>query len=405
MTDISTTRRRFINGALASLGLGGLAGSGIFPRIAQAATSALTDDRILVVLEMSGGNDGLNTVVPYGDDTYYRLRPTIGIRENKLRKIDAMHGFNPGLGGFERLWKDGQLAIVHGCGYDNPSFSHFASMAYWHTAAPGRGDDYGWYGRLADRMSPRPSPNFLINVDTSQSLAVKSRIHTPVVFDDPDKFVREGFAQEHLLLDGISDYAGGNSSRAYLNDVARGARDASVLVREAWHRYKSPTDYGINGLGLDKIAACIAAGLPTRLYYTAYRNNAFDTHVQQTDLHQRLLTYTSDAVLAFLRDMERLGQADRVTVLAFSEFGRRAKENANLGTDHGTANTMFFAGKRVRGGHYGQRSSLVDLDAGGNLIHTTDFRQVYATAIDCWLGLGASEEVLKGRFETIDAFA
>lgn len=405
MTEISGTRRKLLKGALASLGLGGLAGSGVFPSIAQAAAAAAADDRILVVLEMSGGNDGLNTLVPYGDDTYYRLRPALGIRENKLRKLDAMHGFNPGLAGFERLWKDGQLAIVHGCGYDQPSFSHFTSMAYWHTAAPGRGDDYGWYGRLADRMAPRPSPNFLINVDTTQSLAVKSRLHTPVVFDDPEKFMREGFAQEHPLLDSVADNAGGNPSRAYLNEVARSARDASALVRKAWSRYKSPIDYGINPVGLNKVAACIAAGLPTRLYYVAYRYNAFDTHVQQADLHQRLLTYTSDAVLGFLRDMERLGQADRVAVLAFSEFGRRAKENANLGTDHGTANLMFFAGKGVRGGHYGERSSLTALDAGDNLIHTADFRRVYATAIDGWLRLGASQDVLKGRFQPFDLFA
>lgn len=404
MTEIGGTRRKLLKGALAGLGLGGWASAGVFPSIAHAAAAAAADDRILVVLEMSGGNDGLNTVVPYGDDSYYRLRPTLGIRENQLRKLDAMHGFNPGLAGFERLWKDGQLAIVHGCGYDQPSFSHFTSMAYWHTAAPGRGDDYGWYGRLADRMSPRPSPNFLINVDTSQSLAVKSRFHTPVVFDNPEKFMREGFAQEHPLLDSVGDNAGGNPSRAYLNDVARSARDASALVRDAWRRYKSPIDYGITGLGLNKVAACIAAGLPTRLYYVAYRNNAFDTHVQQADLHQRLLTYTADAVLGFLRDLERLGQADRVTVLAFSEFGRRPKENANLGTDHGTANLMFFAGKGVKGGHYGQRSSLTALDAGDNLVHTADFRRVYATAIDGWLRLGASEEVLKGRFETFDVF-
>lgn len=405
MTEISGTRRKLLRWALASMALPGAAGTGVFPRIAQAAAAAADDDRILVVLELSGGNDGLNTVVPYGDDAYYRLRPTIGLRERQLRKLDAMHGLNPGLGGFEQLWKDGRLAIVHGCGYDNPSFSHFTSMAYWHTAAPGRGDDYGWFGRLADRLTPTPTPNLLINVDTTQSLAVKSRLHTPVVFDDPEKFVRQGFVQQHPLLERVVDDAYGNPSRAYLNDVARGARDASALVREAWQRYRSPIDYGIAGLGLNKIAACIAAGLPTRLYYTAYRNNAFDTHVQQTELHQRLLTYTADAVIAFLRDMERLGQADRVAVLAFSEFGRRARENANLGTDHGTANLMFFAGKGVRGGHYGERSSLSALDAGDNLVHTTDFRRVYATAIDGWLRLGAGHEVLKGRFDSFDVFA
>ena len=402
--DTNTTRRRLLKGVLAGLGLPALTGAGLFPAIARAAAAAAADDRILVVLELSGGNDGLNTVVPYGDDAYYRLRPEIGLRADALRKLDDHYGFNPGLAGFERLWKDGHMAIVHGCGYDQPSFSHFSSMAYWHTAAPGGGDDYGWFGRLADQIAPQASPNLLINIDATQSLAVKSRLHTPVVFDDPENFMRQGWPQERHLLDGIAEKAQGNASLAYLNDVARSARDASALVREAWQRYRTPMDYGINDLGLNKIAACIAAGLPTRLYYTAYRNNAFDTHVQQKALHQRLLTYTADAVMAFMRDMERLGQADRVALLVFSEFGRRPKENANLGTDHGTANHMYLIGKGVRGGHYGQAPSLTALDD-GNLIHTMDFRRVYATAMEGWLNLTSSDAVLKGRFEPLPVFA
>lgn len=399
-------RRRFLRAAAASAGLSAfapLAVPSIFANAARAAETGSGDDRILVVLELSGGNDGLNTVVPHGDDAYYRLRPTIGIRPGKLRRLDDHFGLNPGMAGFEHLWKDGRLAIVHGCGYDNPSFSHFTSMAYWHTAAPNSGDDYGWYGRLADAMAPAPKPNFLINIDTSQSLAVKSRVHTPVVFDDPEKFVRSGLHQERGLLDQVPDEADGNPSRRYLNEVARSASEASTLVRDAWTRYRSPVDYGIVPVGLNKVAACIAADLPTRLYYVAYRNNAFDTHVQQADLHQRLLTYASDAVLGFLRDMERLGQADRVTVLAFSEFGRRVPENTSLGTDHGTAGPMFIAGKGVRGGHYGTPPSLTALDPGDNLIHTTDFRRVYATAMQGWLGVD-STKVLKGRFDTFPVF-
>lgn len=401
--DTNTTRRRWLKGALAGLGLPALTGAGVFPAIARAAAAAAADDRILVVLELSGGNDGLNTVVPFGDDAYYRLRPEIGIRADSLRKLDDHYGLNPGLAGFERLWKDGRMAIVHGCGYDQPSFSHFTSMAYWHTASPGRGDEYGWIGRLADRMDPSALPNQLINIDATQSLAVKSRVHTPVVFDDPDNFMRQGWPQERHLLDAVADKQPGNPSLAYLNEVARSARDASALVRDAWQGYRTPMDYGINDLGLRKVAACIAAGMPTRLYYTAYRNNAFDTHVQQTALHQRLLTYTADAVFAFMSDLERLGQADRVAVLVFSEFGRRPQENANLGTDHGTAGHMYLIGQGVRGGHYGQAPSLTDLDD-GNLIHTTDFRRVYATAMAGWLRLKDTDAVLKGAFEPLPVF-
>jgi len=398
-------RRRILKAALAGAGVQAfapMAVPSVFGTVAHAADGAASD-RILVVLELSGGNDGLNTVVPYTDDAYYRHRPNIGIRPDKVRKLDDRFGLSPGMAGMQRLWQDGQLAIVHGVGYDNPSFSHFTSMAYWHTAAPNSGDDFGWYGRLADAIAPEPRPNFLIDIDTSQSLAVRSRVHTPVVFDDPERFMRNGLYQERALLDAVSEADDTNPSRRFLNEVARGARDASGLVRDAWSRYRSPVDYGIIPLGLNKVAACIAAGLPTRLYYTAYRNNSFDTHVQQSDLHQRLITYASDALSGFLRDMERLGQAHRVVVMAFSEFGRRVPENTSLGTDHGTANVLFFAGKPVRGGHFGVPPSLTSLDAGDNLVHTSDFRRAYSTAVEGWLGV-PGRSVLKGDFEPFRVF-
>ena len=149
-----------------------------------------------MVLEISGGNDGLNTLVPYADDAYYRQRPKIGIKAGKLRKLDDHFGFNPGMVGFERLYKDGKLAVVHGCGYDDPSFSHFTSMAYWHTAAPNSGEEYGWVGRLADAMDAGNRPTSWSTSTRRQSLAVRSRKHVPVVFDDPDNFVRKGFYEE-----------------------------------------------------------------------------------------------------------------------------------------------------------------------------------------------------------------
>ena len=176
------------------------------------------------------------------------------------------------------------------------------------------------------------------------------------------------------------------------------------MVREAWARYSSPIDYGIAPVDLPKVAALIAAGLPTRLYYASYRHNAFDTHVHQGDLHARLLTYVSDAVSGFLRDVERLGRADQVVMMIFSEFGRRVPENTSLGTDHGTANLMFVVGKPVKGGHYGQRPSLTQLDTGDNLVYTTDFRRVYATVVEGWLGYRRTEELLRGRFEPFALF-
>jgi uncharacterized protein (DUF1501 family) len=372
---------------------------------AAVAAEAESNGKILVVLELSGGNDGLNTLVPYADDAYYKHRPNLGIPRKQLRAIDDHFGFSHGMAGFERLYKNGHLAIVHGCGYENPSFSHFTSMAYWQTAAPNSGEPYGWVGRLADAMAPAAPPNFLVDIDSHQSLAVRSKLHVPVVFDDPNRFTREVFAEERTVADAaIPAVKVDNPSQRYLLDIARSARSSSALVREAWGKYKSPVDYGLVSLDLPKVAALIQAGMPARLYYTSYRNNAFDTHVFQADVHQRLLTYASDAVAAFLADLERIGRADDVVVMIFSEFGRRVPENVNLGTDHGTANLMFVAGKQVKGGQYGKVPSLTDLDSGDNLIFTTDFRRVYATMIAGWLGYRGTRELLHGDFDPFDLF-
>ncbi|MDB0051309.1 DUF1501 domain-containing protein [Gammaproteobacteria bacterium] len=378
-----------------------------FTQVAQAAaTQAAASGKVLVILELSGGNDGLNTVVPYGDDAYYRQRPNIGIPKNELRIIDDHFGFNPGMAGFESLYKDGKMAIVHGCGYENPSYSHFTSMAYWHTAAPNSGDEYGWVGRLADSVAPSAPSNYLVNIGSKQSLAVKSEKHVPVVFDDPNRFMREAFAAEKKALDVVPDIGEiENPSRRFLLDIARGANDASALVRDAWSKYDSPVDYGVNDLDLQKVVALLDAGMPTSLYYVSYRNNSFDTHVFQNNLHRRLLTYTSDAVAGFIRDLERIDRADDVALMIFSEFGRRVPENVSLGTDHGAANAMFVVGNQVKGGHYGKLPSLTELADGDNLAYTTDFRKVYQTITQGWLGHNDSANLLGGDFGTFNFFS
>jgi uncharacterized protein (DUF1501 family) len=269
---------------------------------------------------------------------------------------------------------------------------------------PNSGEEYGWVGRLADAIDPQLTPNFVINIDEIQSLAVRARNHLPVSFDDPKRFTRKGLFEERPLLDAVPEaQAQDTPSLRFMRDVAVSARESSQRVREACARYKTPVDYGIIPLDLPKIAALIAADMPTRLYYSAFRRNAFDTHVQQAELHQRLLTYASDAVAGFMRDLERIGRARDVTLLVFSEFGRRVPENTSLGTDHGTANHMYVIGQPVRGGHYGTLPSLTRLDEGDNLIHTTDFRRVYASLIEGWLGADA-QQVLRGRFEGFPIF-
>ena len=323
-------------------------------------------------------------------------------------KVSDGFGFHPSMVGFERLYKDGQMAIVHGCGYDHPSFSHFSSMSYWHTGVPNGGENLGWLGRLADDHYNPATRNVIVNIGMSQSLAVRAGKHSPLVFDDPARFRREGTDAEKQALGTLSDArATSNPTLEFLASTARNATDSSDFVRQASAAYRTPVDYGIGnafGGGLQRVAALIAANMPTRLYYVTYQGNSFDTHVQQADLHSRLLMYTADAVRAFMQDIARIGRGDDVAVMMFTEFGRRVEENGSLGTDHGTATPMFVFGRHVKGGFYGRPPSLTDLDD-GNLKMTTDFRRVYATMIKEWLGYDDTAAVLKGRFDPLGIFA
>jgi len=410
----SCSRRDFLVRGMYGLGIG----AGL-PLILDRTSAALAaqalqgtsiekhPNRILVVVELSGGNDGLNTVVPFGDAAYYRARPKLGIKEQEAIKIADGYGLHPSMVGFERLYKDGSLAVVHGCGYDHPSLSHFSSMGFWHTGVPNGGETLGWLGRLADRTYDAHTRNMIVNLGTSQSLAVRSEQHSPLVFDDPGRFRREGNDDEKRALAEMSRArTTGNATLDFLTSTAQNATESSDLVRRAASTYRTPVDYGQGGGlagNLQRVAALIAAEMPTRLYYVTYSGNSFDTHVQQADLHTRLLMYTADAVRGFMDDMKRLGRADDVAMMIFTEFGRRVEENGSLGTDHGTATPMFVVGTGIKGGFYGRHPSLTDLDD-GNMKMTTDFRRVYATMIKEWLGYDRTELVLKGTYEPLGVF-
>src|SRR5690606_38963441 len=238
-----------------------------------------------------------------------------------------------------------------------------------------------------------------------QSLAVRSMNHVPLVFDDPDNFTRRLFDEEKEAF-GAIDHRGNGSPNAALDllfDIAASANSSEQLVRDAWNAYSTPVDYGLSPFGLERVAALIAADFPTKVYYVPYRNNAFDTHVYQSDLHSRLWSYTSDHIHAFVRDMERLGRGDDVVIMVFSEFGRRVAENTSLGTDHGTAGPAFIIGKPVTGGQYGEIPSLTDLDD-GNLKYTTDFRRIYSTLIQGWMGHEQSSAILRNDFNPLPIF-
>jgi uncharacterized protein (DUF1501 family) len=394
------------------LGAGGL-GLGLFggvgpvpPVLAQASRAASRpSNKILVVFEWFGGNDGLNTIVPYGESLYYRHRPTIGIKERDVLKIDARLGWHKSLSGLKALYDEGKVAIVQGVGYDQPSFSHFTSISFWHTAAPNSGNEYGWVGRTATALDPKGArENLIVNISDSQTLAVKAERHVPLVFVDPTRFQRGAFAQEKGVLDSLgAQRAPVSDAHKYVLEVTRSAAQASEVVRAAWAAYKGRENPDLRLLDLDKVAALIEADFPTRLYYVPLRGSLFDTHVNQAAPHERQLQYCSDAIAGFFQEMHRIGRADDVVMYVHSEFGRRVPENTSLGTDHGTAQVNFLIGNAVKGGLYGRAPSLSNLVLGDNLETTTDFRRVYATLISGWLGADAAG-VLGQPFEPLQVF-
>jgi uncharacterized protein (DUF1501 family) len=409
LDDSGVSRRDLLKLGAGGVGLGLFGGLGqVPPALAQAARSAgaRSNGKILVVFEWFGGNDGLNTVVPYSDPLYHRHRPTIGLREADVLPIDARFGWHKSLRGMKDLYDDGKLAIVHGVGYEQPSFSHFTSISFWHTAAPNSGNEYGWVGRTASALDPAGDrANMIVNVATSQTLAVRSDKHVPLVFVDPAAFQRGLFAQEKPLVDVLAAHeAPVGDAHRYVLEVTKSAAQASEAVRAAWSRYRAKASGDLRLLDLDKVAALIEADFPTQLYYVPLRNSLFDTHVNQAAPHDRQLQYCSDAIEGFFREMERIGRADDVVMYVHSEFGRRVPENTSLGTDHGTAQVNFLVGNAVKGGQYGQPPSLAELVLGDNLAVTTDFRRVYATLIEQWLGANAAA-VLGRPFETLPMFA
>ena len=403
--DSGVSRRDLLQLGAGGIGLGLFGGIGAVPPVlAQAARSVAARDtgKILVVFEWFGGNDGLNTIVPYGDPLYYKHRPTIGIKETDLLKIDAQFGWHKSMRGMKNLFDEGKVAIVQGVGYDQPSFSHFTSMSFWHTAAPNSGNEYGWIGRAAAALDPRGArDNLIVDVSESQTLAVKAEKHVPLVFVDPAMFKRGLFAQEVPVVAtlGAQDAPVGAAHR-YVLEVTKSAAQASEVVRAAWTQYRGKADPDLRLLDLDKVVALIAADFPTTLYYVPLRGSLFDTHVNQAAPHDRQLQYCSDAIEGFFQEMRRIGRAQDVVLYVHSEFGRRVPENTSLGTDHGTAQVNFVVGDAVKGGLYGTPPSLADLVLGDNLASTTDFRRVYATLLADWLGADAAQ-VLGRPFDTL----
>ena len=394
---------------------------------ADALTQSVTgkDGTILVVLQMAGGNDGLNMVVPFGDDAYYRARPRLGLAADKLLRIDNYAGLNGKLAGIKSLFDEGHVAVVQGVGYPNPNRSHFRSTEIWESASDAdRNVSEGWLGRYFDNCCAGADPTVGVAIGEEMPQAFTAKTPTGVTFSRPEQFrwrpgdkSGSGMSSEEFFYrqlngsgtgeEGVRTANDGGSIGAiagktksdlsaldFLQRTALDAQLSSDKILAIARKYKSMVVYpqGQLAASLNVIARMIAGGLPTRVYYAS--QGGFDTHAGQMNAHERLMTEFNDAVAAFVADLKQQGNFNRVLLMTFSEFGRRVGENANGGTDHGAAAPMFVLGGAVKAGLYGKYPSLTDLD-NGDLKFNTDFRSVYGTVLDQWLK--APSQVVLGR--------
>ena len=409
------SRRRFLQATLGSSTLlsAGLTVPAFLAKSAWAASdpsagkAGSLSENILVVVQLSGGNDGLNTVIPFADDGYGRNRITLRIPDNQVLKLNDQIGLHPQMEGFKKLFDSQRLAIVQGVGYPNPDRSHFRSMDIWHTAKPDREDKTdGWLGRTID-SDPREAGQDVpaLHLGPNQlPLALVSQ-KTPVPSIESMAGFRLQTAGGALPLSSLAQLAEAARPDApplldFLRRSTLNAYASSAQVQEALKEERSAAAYPDFALAqkLKQIAQLIDAQLSTRIYYVSL--DGFDTHANQAPAQAALLNQLSASVAAFIEDLAQRGRQDRVMVLGFSEFGRRVRENASQGTDHGTAAPVFLAGGRVASGLIGAQPSLSDLDGEGDLKFHTDFRRLYASLLDGWLGC-PSEKVLGQRFEPL----
>lgn len=384
----------------------GFSAPAFLARGASAAQNA-SGGNVLVVVQLSGGNDGLNTVIPFADEAYEKNRIVLRIPKDQVLKIDEHLGLHPQMTGFRKLIDDGRLGIAQGVGYPNPDRSHFRSMDIWHTARPTVEDKRdGWLGRALD-CSPAGSggdvPALHLGASPSPLALLSLKTAVPSIESlEGFRLRADGGALPLPSLSKLTEAARPDAPELleFMRKSALYAYASSQEVQEVLKQEKEASPYPGFALAqkLKQIAQLIDAGLGTRIYYVSH--DGFDTHSNQLAGHAALLNELSAAVSAFIDDLAGRGQLDRVVVLCFSEFGRRVRENASQGTDHGTAAPVFLAGGRVQAGMLGAQPSLTDLDGEGDLKFHTDFRRLYATLLESWLAC-PSEAVLGQKFEPL----
>lgn len=389
------SRRQLLRGGLAS-SVGLTIGGGLpAPWLTGLASEAAGSERILVVIQLSGGNDGLNTVVPYRDELYRKARPVLGIATEDLHRLNDDLGLHPSLGGAAKLLEQGRFAIVQGVGYEQPNRSHFESMDIWHTGRrkENRGGE-GWLGRfLASSRTQSPGDSLGLHLGQEQQpLALAGRDLQIPSIASVDQFRLKVAEQGGLRAPANGEgerpveASGSDELLGFLESSAEVAIATSGRLEQALRKAGSGGDFPATQLGekLRVVTRLILAGLSTKVYYVTL--DGFDTHSQQPAVHAALLRQWSDAMAALVQSLEQAGQADRVLVMTLSEFGRRVQENASQGTDHGAAAPVFFAGPNLPTPIIGAQPSLSDLDDGDLRFHT-DFRGVYASLLESWFAV------------------
>ncbi len=362
-------------------------------------------NRCLVLVNLNGGNDGLNCIVPHGNPQYYQMRPSLAIPASDVLAIDSTLGFNPKMQSLKAMYDKGMVAIVQGVGYPNADHSHFRSSEIWQTGVPDRYEHTGWVGRYLDEAG-LPDNNLFKGVAVSQVLPealVSNRTDVPTISNlgnyglmaNREAFSREAYSQESRdrRLPFNSPYL------AHVMEIEDHAQRTSEELPRLISGYKTQAAYPATPIGrsLALVAQIVGSNLGTKVLYVSH--GSFDTHVSQMATQNNLLGQFSDAISAFYTDLAAHGNDRRVLTLTFSEFGRRIEENGARGTDHGEASPLFLIGGGVKGGVYGKMPDLAGTNM-GNLAYSTDFRSVYATVLERWLGR-PSTTVLGGSFSKI----
>lgn len=348
----------------------------------------------LVIIQLSGGNDGLNTIVPYGNDIYYQKRNTIAINKTDIIKLDDMQGLNPALSALKEIYDGGNMTVINSVGYPNPDRSHFRSMDIWQTASDSNQFlTTGWIGRYLDSncSTCQTKPYTAIEVDDTLSLAMKGAKMKGIALQDPNKLYQT--TREPFFKDLVHDHNANlnEDNLGYLYKTMIETYSSADYIQNTSKTYNVTATYPDTAFAkqLKNVSKFINSGLETRVYYVSL--SGFDTHVGQQNQQARQLQIYGDAVAAFVKDLKQTGKLDDTLVMTFSEFGRRVEQNASNGTDHGTANNVLvYGGKLKKAGIFNAAPDLTTLD-NGDLKYQIDFRDVYATLLDKWLDVNNSQ--------------